>query len=268
MESLGYVGAMKARVYVWKRMGRWAVRGLAVLGGVSVLGVALQFSGIPWKVHVFLAEDGVKWESDVARWTPTHILVLGGSGIPGESGLMRLWYAAETSKACPAVPVWIALPCAEGERDDLAAVAYMEELQLRGIDAGRCEPRACGENTHAQAVGLVRELEGGGQARVLVVTSPEHVRRACLTVRRAARDAGATIEVRGLSAENLSLEDHGPEMVVTETAESEEKATGATESQVSAPEALRYEFWNHARYSLDAARECVALAYYRVKGWI
>lgn len=260
---------MKPMVDVWKRVGRWAVRGLAVLGGVAVLGAALQFSGIPWKVHVFLASDGGGRGSDEGGWTPTHILVLGGSGIPGESGLMRLWYAAEAAKAHPDVPVWLALPCVEGDRNDAAAAAYAEELRVRGVDPGRCEPRACGENTHEQAVGLVRALAGAGPSRVLLVTSPEHVLRACLAVRRAALERGAEIEVRGVAAENLSLDDHGTEMEKVVSAESaEEGGWEATGGEGAAPEALRYEFWNHARYSLDACREGVALGYYWVKGWI
>ena len=181
---------------------------------------------------------------------------------------MRLWYAAEAAKAHPEAPVWLALPCAEGDRNDPAAAAYAEELRMRGVDPGRCEPRACGENTHAQAAGLVRALEGAGSSRVLLVTSPEHVRRACLAVRRAAREAGADIEVRGLAAENLSLEDHGPEPDGAAPAECAEGGADAPGSGTSAPEALRYEFWNHARYSLDACREGVALGYYWVKGWI
>ena len=255
-------------VNIWKRVGRWAVRGLAVLGGVAVLGAALQFSGIPWKVHVFLASDGGGRGGDEGGWMPTHILVLGGSGIPGESGLMRLWYAAEAAKVHPEVPVWMALPCAEGDRNDAAAAAYAEELRMRGVDPGRCDPRACGENTHEQAVGLVRALEGAGASRVLLVTSPEHVRRACMAVRRAAREGGTEIEVRGLPAENLSLEDHGAETEGAGPAESAEGGMEAGGSGGAAPEVLRYEFWNHARYSLDACREGVALGYYWVKGWI
>lgn len=266
--GVGYGGGMKAMVHVWKRAGRWGVRGLAVLGGMAVLGGALQFSGIPWKAHAFLASDGGGKGSGADGWTPTHILVFGGSGIPGESGLMRLWYAAEAAKAHPAVPVWLALPRAECDRSDAAAAAYTEELRLRGVDSGRCEPRACGENTHAQAVGLVRAMKGAGPSRVLLVTSPEHVRRACMAVRRAAREAGADIEVRGLSAENLSLEDHGAEAEGAVSAENTGSGTDATGSGSSAPEVLRYEFWNHARYSLDACREGVALGYYWVKGWI
>ena len=268
MHGLGYGGGMKPMVHLWKRVGRWAVRVLAALGGVAVLGAALQFGGIPWKVHSFLASDGGGRGSSADGWTPTHILVLGGSGIPGESGLMRLWYAAEAAKAHPEAPVWLALPCAEGDRNDPAASAYAEELRMRGVDPGRCEPRACGENTHAQAAGLVRALEGAGPSRVLLVTSPEHVRRACLAVRRAAREAGVDIEVRGLAAENLSLEDHGPEPDGAAPAASAGGGAESTESGASAPEALRYEFWNHARYSLDACREGVALGYYWVKGWI
>ena len=256
-------------------MGRWVVRLLAVAGGVGVLGVALQFGGIPWKVHAFLARDGAEREEGEG-WRPTHILVLGGSGVPGESALMRLWYAAEAARENPGIPVWMALPCGENDAGDSAAVAYAGELRLRGVEAERCAPRACGNNTREQAVGLVRALgeeSGKGSAeaaRVLLVTSPEHVRRACLAVRRAAREAGAVVEVRGRGAENVSLEDHREKGEEVGEAGVGTAVVGAVTGKVDGGGmgAVRYEFWNHARYTLDAAREGVALLYYWGRGWI
>ena len=163
----------------------------------------------------------------------------------------------------------MALPCVEGDSGDPAAAAYAADLRLRGVEAERCEPRACGENTRAQAVALVRALEGK-EARVLLVTSPEHVRRACLAVRRAARDAGLEIDVRGLAAADLSLEDHAGGLAEGgadgEGAISREK--DGPQNEAGVPEAFRYGFWNQAQYSVDSARECVALAYYWCKGWI
>ena len=231
---------------------------LTVAGAAAVVLSALQFTSFPWKAYSRLAEDGVR-ESE--GWTPTHIFVLGGSGVPGESALMRLWYTAEAAREWPEAPVWMALPC-DG---DSAARAYADELAFRGVEARRCAPRACGRNTREQAVALVQELEGAESARVLVVTSPEHVRRACATIRRAAQEAGSAVEVRGKPAFNLSVDDPPPGEGKVETEVAEESTPV---SDLGSGQVLRYNIWSNARYTLDATREHVALLYYRMRGWI
>ena len=241
---------------------RFAVRALrsllAVAGAAAVVLAALQFTSLPWKAYSRLAEDGV---GESEGWTPTHILVLGGSGVPGESALMRLWYTAEAAREWPEAPVWMALPC-DG---DAAAQAYADELALRGVEAERCAPQACGRNTREQAVALVQDLESEGSTRVLVVTSPEHVRRACATIRRAAQEAGAAVEVRGKPAFNLSVDEPPPGEAQVETEVAEESAPVA---DLGSGQVLRYNIWSNARYTLDATREYVALLYYRMRGWI
>ena len=251
------------------------VGALACAGMAGGLLAALQFTQVPWKAYSFLAGDGAVHGRETG-WEPTHILVMGGSGVPGESGLIRLWYAADAAAKHPGVPVWMALACAEGNRGDPAAVAYAGELRLRGVADGRCEPRACGVNTREQAVALVRALDAGGAAaaggqdapRVLLVTSPEHVRRACLAVRRAARDAGRAIEVRGLAAENLSLDDHVAASDASGAMAGTDGGAAQEGGSVGAPAAFRYDFWNNAEYTLRSAREAVALLYSRARGWI
>lgn len=254
---------------------RCAVRFLAVAGVAALSLAGLQFGRVPWRLHAFLAGDGTEGDAAGDAWTPTHILVLGGSGVPGESALMRLWYAAEAALANPEAPVWLALPCRETDRSDPAAAAYARELCLRKVPPERCLPRACGNNTHEQAENLVRALSEDGAPetpRVLLVTSPEHVRRACLAARRAARDAGFALEIRGLPAENLSLEDHGVYGPASPSPGGLEEAAPPPDAEGSTPgesfTAWRYDFWNHARYTLEAAREFAAMAYYRFKGWI
>jgi uncharacterized SAM-binding protein YcdF (DUF218 family) len=243
---------------------------LACAGGLAFLLLALPFTQIPWKAYSALARDGGADATSGSGWEPTHILVLGGSGVPGESALMRLWYAADAAGKHPGVPVWLALPCAGGNSRNPAADAYTAELVVRGVEMDRCEVRACGNNTREQAVSLVRDLSVGGREapRVLLVTSPEHVRRACLAVRKAAGDAGADIEVRGVAAANLSLEDCREQAGLPETTPPPDEPAAGGLPAAGAPGVFRYDYWNHADYALDSARECMALLYYRIKGWI
>ena len=236
---------------------------LALVGAAAVVLAALQFTSLPWKAFLWLSEDGA---GATEGWTPTHILVLGGSGVPGESALMRLWYAAEAAREWPEAPIWMVLPC-DG---DSAARAYADELALRGVEAGRCVARGCGRNTREQAVALVQDLEGVKDAHVLVVTSPEHVRRACGTISRAAREAQAAVEVRGKQAFNFSIDD--PPLGESEAVISETVIDGLEEAipaaNLGSGQVLRYNIWSNARYTLDATREYVALLYYQVRGWI
>lgn len=241
------------------------LRALLAVAGTAALGLgALQFTGLPWKAFSHLAQDGMGTDEG---WRPTHILVLGGSGIPGESALMRLWYAAEAARVWTEAPVWMALPCDANDGTVPSARSYAAELESRGVAPGRCAARGCGRNTREQAVALVRDLEGDGGARILVVTSPEHVRRACGAIRHAAREAGAEVEVRGRPAFPLSIDD--PPRTGTEdpgkAALTEEAAPAA---ELGSGQVVRYEIWNNAQYTLDAMREYVALSYYRARGWI
>lgn len=269
--SMGPLHLRRARPgTVLRRIGRGLVGALACAGGAAAAVVALQFTQIPWKAYSILSRDGGVDAASAGEWVPSHILVLGGSGVPGESSLVRLWHAAEAAGKHPGAPVWMAVPCSGGADGNPAAEAYAAELRLRGVVPERCAARACGNNTREQAVALVRDLaEGGdGAARILLVTSPEHVRRACLAVRRAAREAGADVEVRGLAAATLSLEDHGGEPTPPPPAPDSTAGEASGTPSSGMPAAIRYDFWNHARYSLDAARECTALLYYRARGWI
>ena len=236
---------------------------MAVAGAAAAVLGALQFTEVPWKAFSRLAEDGA---GESEGWTPTHILVLGGSGVPGESALMRLWYAAEAARELPEAPVWMALPCEENDGSNPIARAYTAELESHGVEAGRCSPRACGRNTREQAVALVQDLEEES-ARVLVVTSPEHIRRACGAIRRAAREAQSAVEVRGRPTFNLSIDDSpragGKELPEHSMAEEVASATNLGSGQM-----FRYDIWSNARYTLDASREYIAILYYRIRGWI
>ena len=78
------------------------------------------------------------------------------------------------------------------------------------------------------------------------------------------------VEVRGRGAENVSLEDHREKGEEVGEAGVGTAVVGAVTGKVDGGGmgAVRYEFWNHARYTLDAAREGVALLYYWGRGWI
>ena len=87
---------------------------------------------------------------------PDYIVVLGGGGMPSESGLMRCWYAAKVADRFPRSMVIVALP--GDTADPNSSINGMkDELILRGITPDRILFEDSGTNTRAEAL-LVKSL--------------------------------------------------------------------------------------------------------------
>jgi len=174
------------------------------------------------------------------RETPRTIVVLGGGGVPSASTLMRLYYAAEFGRSLTGVTFVVSLPA--DEKPDEAGVGRMRgELVMRGIPASQIQMETRGLSTRHQAVNIHSLL--GDEARqqpLVVVTSGFHMRRAVLAFR-----ASGFTNVRGLLAANIDAEaDFG-------------WFTG-----------LRYGVWNNWAGEAELTRELLALAAYKLRGWV
>jgi uncharacterized SAM-binding protein YcdF (DUF218 family) len=129
--------------------------------------------------------------------SPEFIIVLGGGGMPSESGLMRTWYAARLGNHFFRSKIIIALP--GDTADSLSSVYQMkEELILRGISGNRISFESMGTNTRAQAINVFKGIsnyptpfspspvgEWAGRRGILIITSPEHLYRAVRAFRKA-----------------------------------------------------------------------------------
>lgn len=251
----------------------WLRGALAWAGAAALVLAALQFTGVPWRAYRALARGGAGFEG-----AATHVWVPGGSGVPGRSALMRLWYGAESWwRGGGAAEVWVTLPAGVAASED--ARAYVRELELRGVPPEKIRVVDGGRNTREQALCVARALAAdGGDARVEVVTSPEHVRRCADALEHAAREAGAKLAVCGIPAMELSLGETAPaartgEAAAGPAAWGEEDEDTADEDEDEAELLgdgilLRYGVWGNLQYTLDAAREWVALGVYWSKGWI
>ena len=259
---------------VWD-LRRWLwgwVRGVLAWAGVAALALAaLQFTGVPWRAYRALARGGAGFEG-----TATHVWVPGGSGVPGRSALMRLWYGAEAWwRGGGEAQVWVTLP--EGVEASEDARAYAAELMLRGVPRGNIRVVDGGRNTREQALCVARTLAAeGGAARVEIVTSPEHVRRCAGALERAARELGATVAVRGTPAMECSLGEKAPVGrpiswegdAVDDSDEDEDDPEENPEGLLGDGILLRYGVWGNMQYTLDAVREWVALGVYWARGWL
>ncbi|MCX6280865.1 MAG: YdcF family protein, partial [Bacteroidetes bacterium] len=163
------------------------------MGGMFTLIIILAFTSGPFWLWYDLSVS----KAGVNR-PPDYIIVLGGGGMPSESGLMRCWYAAKAANYFTRSKVIIALP---GKiRDSLSSINGMKkELTIRGIAAERILLEDSGTNTRAEALNILKictmynvQCTNSGYSdlsknlpSLLIVSSPEHIYRAVLTFKKA-----------------------------------------------------------------------------------
>ncbi len=230
------------------------LRGLVKVCGVFFLcAVFAALLGLPWPVYRWLSMV----HSDV-EGTPDLIVMMGGGGIPSESGLTRAWQTAYEAAKYPKARVLVAMPFEPGEGGAKRS-AVQRELQLRGVSEARLLQEGHGRHSREQAV-RVYELfkEQAEHTRVLIVTSPEHVRRSVLAFRKAGFP-----KVRGRGTEDQQL-DAKLEYGRDEAADSGSRGAPLVGQSLM----VRYQFWNNLQIEVKVARELAALLYYKAKGWI
>ncbi|QGY46690.1 hypothetical protein GM418_24430 [Maribellus comscasis] len=226
------------------------LRNLLVLIGIFFsLCLLLAFTTLPfWGFHwLGTSKSELKEE-------PKTIVLLGGGGMPSESNLMRSWYVEKAAKSFPKAGIVIAMP---GDlADSLSTPVLMQkELELRGVKNIRISFEDKGTNTRAQAMNCQRIIKM--QNPVLLVSSPEHMRRAVLCFRKAGFEkVNALPAFENATEADLSFKDDelgGNKLFVPDVGQS-----------IS----VRYQLWNHLKYEILIAREFAALTYYKLRGWI
>lgn len=185
---------------------------------------------------------------------PEVLVVLGGGGMPSESGLMRTWYAARLGNHFQKSKIIIALP---GDTlDTLSSVCQMKsELVLRGISGKRISFESLGTNTRAQAINIYRSC-ARSQLNILIITSPEHLYRAVRSFRKA-----GFMKVDGVPAFETAIES---ELSFDDSILGGNKWMPSIGRNLG----LRYEFWTQFHYEQLILREWLAIGYYKIKGWI
>jgi uncharacterized SAM-binding protein YcdF (DUF218 family) len=171
---------------------------------------------------------------------PRYIVVLGGGGIPSDTGLMRTYFGARHSIAFPDATVIVALPA--DEDPETSSVGRMkDELVLRGVPASSILMETEGDNTYEQAE-RIRAMLGPGviDDPVHIVTEPTHLRRSILCFRKAGFS-----RVFGVGTRN----------------------TGA-EADLGSGTFLRYTLWTNLQLQIRVLREIIATGMYKLRGWI
>jgi uncharacterized SAM-binding protein YcdF (DUF218 family) len=222
------------------------------LGLVFLIILILSFTTLPYWGYYWLGTSKSKITEK-----PDYIILLGGSGMPSESSLMRAFFVHLAAVESPESRIVISIP---GNPLDSLSTARLvaKELISRGIDRKRILYEQIGTNTRSEALQLKQfNSEKLTDKPILLVTSPEHMRRAVLVFRKAGfTRVNALPAFENAIEANLFFEDDklgGNKTLVPDIGGNME---------------IRYQFWNHLKYEILIAREMAALAYYRLRGWI
>ncbi|MEI6889613.1 MAG: YdcF family protein [Bacteroidales bacterium] len=222
-----------------------------IMGAIFTLSVLLAFTSAPFWMWYGLSIS----KAGVNR-PPDYIVVLGGGGMPSESGLMRSWYASRTANYFTRAKVIIALP--GNSCDSLSSInAMKKELMIRGIAKERIFLEDSGTNTRAQALNIFNpSVLQSFSPSILIITSPEHLRRAVLTFRKAGFK-----RVDGIPAFEEAIE--------SDLTFNGRKLGGRPwVPDIGNNITFRYQFWTQLHYEELLLRELFALGYYKIKGWI
>jgi len=132
------------------------------------------------------------------------------------------------------------------------------ELIRKGIDEQRILYEQVGTNTRSEALQLI-QFQGVNLTNksILLVTSPEHMRRSVLVFKKAGfQYVNALPAFENAVEANLFFDDDqlgGNKLPIPD---------------VGGNTSVRYQFWNHLKYEILIAREITALVYYKLRAWI
>jgi len=223
----------------------------SVFGIIFLILLVLAFTKIPYYAYDSLGKSNSK-----INRSPATIVLLSGSGIPSESGLLRAYFTATIGKTYPDANIVISMP---GDLTDSLSDPRLTaaELVLRGIARERISYESVGKNTRQQAMKL---SEGKTQAQlnqpITLVTAPEHMKRAVLVFRKCGYTA-----VSGYSTFGSSIQ---TDMTFND---SDLKGNSYIPS-IGNNLQVRYQFWTQLKLEVLVMREYFGLTYYKLRGWI
>lgn len=218
---------------------------LLISGMLFFVMIFLAFTRIPFDIHRWLGEHHSEWS-----FKPETIIMLGGSGMPSESNLIRLYYTSVLAKKFNQTDIIIAHPKVTAVADSMKAYLFHD-----GIEKFRITGMLKGTNTREQAQQLLSSFPLIENKNCVIVTSPENMCRSVATFRKCGFK-----NIGGAAAfENAMFIDLGYDFG---------KAGGKKYvPDISSNISLRYNFWNYLKLEITCLREFFAIAYYKLNGW-
>ena len=227
-----------------KRLAKIIKTTFFTFGILFVLMLLLAFTSTPFYWYFNLGQNPDK----KAQFTqPRRVVMFGGAGMPSEDNLMRLYHTAALARHYD-IPVILVHP-----KDSLCQAEMTRLLRQDGIDD--IEYMTSGANTRSQCVELLEKYPQLADQPLLVVTSPEHVKRTVKCLNK----VGFT-NVYGMAAYPATVDF---DLSLTQQQLGGNEIVPSVESVK-----MRYTFFNYLKLEITCLREYCALAYYRIKGWI
>ncbi|MBK5285427.1 MAG: YdcF family protein [Bacteroidia bacterium] len=217
-----------------------------VFGIMFILLSALAFTSVPFYVQWWLGTSENKY-----TFTPDYIVMLGAGGMPEGENLIRLFYTIQAARTYPESNLILA------QSIDTAVSNYMRtELIHHNIDSSRIYIESNGTNTRGQALAVSVDYYDILNKKVLLVTSPLHMKRAVKVFRR--------LGFRNVGGESSFAQSVFPDLTYNHL-----KIGGKRYlPDVSASLKIRYNFWNYFSIEISCLREFSAMFYYKLNGWI
>lgn len=221
---------------------------LIVQGLFFLIIVILSFTTLPFWMFYDLSVSETKLTT-----TPEYIVVMSGGGIPSESGLMRTYKTAEVANMYLDAKVIVTMP---GDTADTNASCYLmkQEIVLRGINPDRIIFENIGTNTRSQAQEVQKIIKTNPP--ILLITSPEHIYRSVKCFNK--------VGLTNVSGEPSWAQEMEADFRFNDDKLGGNKAIPNIGNNIQ----LRYQFWNLLSYQIRVYREYLAIAFYKIKGWI
>lgn len=214
------------------------------LGIVFALMIILAFTSVPFYSYFNLGQNP---NENASISHPSYVVMFGGAGMPSEDNLMRIYHTAALAKHFN-VPVLLVHP-----KDSLCQAEMTRLLHQDGLQDIHYMTE--GANTRSQALELMALYPELSQEQLLVVTSPEHVRRTVKCLNK-------------VGFQNVIGKAAYPSTVDFDLSLKKQKLGGNEAIPSVESIKMRYTFFNYLKLEITCVREYLALAYYRIKGWI
>lgn len=232
-----------------KIIGKKALKYYTIFSAILVtIFILLSFTTAPFWMYYYLGISANRLQKE-----PDYIVVLGGGGMPSESGLMRTYFANKSAEKYPNAKLIIALP---GDTLDTCSAVFMmkQELVKRGVSSNRISFETKGTNTRSQALAVSKMISQ--EKNVLIISSPEHMYRSVKAfIKVGLKNTGGEPAFEKAIEANLYFDD-------------DKLGGNNTIPDIGNNTQLRYQFWNHMKYQIIVYREYFAITYYKLRAWI
>ena len=242
-------------IFYWKnilKILKYLFRKTTLLLGILILFlIVFSFTSGPFWIYHYLGTHGC-----ILKGQPQGIILLGGGGMPSESGLIRCYHTAVLANGYPDSKIIIALP-ADSLTSESSIMKMRQELILRGVDSNRIYLEFRGKNTRGQALNCIEMNVFDRGDTTYIVTSPEHMLRSIKTFKKAGYN-----NITGYPAFEYAIE--------SDLKFEDEKLGGrkGVTPDIGGNINIRYRFWTHLKYEILIVRECSAFIYYKLRGWV